>query len=64
MRTLGGRISSFFEDLSALDDAYVENIMMVAVFENIDVLASRMKCIGYFKGKTRKLYEKFREQPA
>ncbi len=55
------RISSFFEDLSALDDAYVENLMMVAIFENIDVLASRMKCIGYFKEKTRELYARFCE---
>ena len=58
------RISSFFEDLSALDDAYVENLMMVAIFENIDVLADGARCINRFKDKTRKLYEKFREQPA
>ncbi len=55
------RISSFFEDLSALDDAYAENLMMVAIFENIDILAGRMRCISNFKEKTRKLYVKFCE---
>lgn len=51
------KVFDFIEYLSLIKDDYIENIVYVAILENIATFFDKEKYIQYFKDNTKKIFD-------